>query len=325
MKGVSVRYISEDAVRELLSIEEALTLIDRIYRDHGDGRAFLSHPSALQLKAAGTPSFFRVKGAYVASLGAAGFRLQGLGASSPKGLCYLCDPQTSLPFAIVDETWQYAMRSGLTAAVAARYLARSNSERVAIFGAGALAPYALIGLKRFFPLRTVRVYSKRKESRVRFSKEMERTLAIEVIAADSPKEATAASDIIVTVTTADEPLVRAEDLRSGALVCAMGRAQEVDSNGLDWAVKFVVDDLNFCLVSGNVWAWIKKGFKSEEEIRSRIWSEIGDIVARKKPGREKGTENILAVIQGMASCDIGLSKYVFDKAVEKGIGTLWEL
>ena len=74
-----------------------------------------------------------------------------------------------------------------------------------------------------------------------------------------------------------------------------------------------------------MWSWIEKGFKSEEEIRARVWSEIGAIVARKKAGREKETENILAVIQGMASCDIGLSKYVFDRAVEKGIGTVWEL
>jgi alanine dehydrogenase len=323
MKGVSVRFIPEDAVRELLNVEEALTLIDRIYRDHGEGRAFLSDPPSLQMKAVGTPSSFRVKGAYVASLGAAGFRLIGMGASSPKGLCYLCDPETSLPFAIIDETWQYVMRSGLTAAVAARYLARSDSKNVGIFGSGALAPYALIGLKKSFPLRQVRVYSKRKESRVRFSEEMERTLAIEVVPVDTPKEAAAASDIVVTVTTADEPLVRAEDLQPGALVCAMGRAQEMDPNVLDWADKFIVDDLNFSLVSGNLWAWIRKGLKSEEEIRDRVWSEIGDIVAGKKAGREKETEDILAVIGGMASCDIGLSKYVFDKAVERGIGTVW--
>jgi ornithine cyclodeaminase len=325
MKGIRIRYISNDIVREVLSIEEALTIIEEVYRDHGEGKASLSNPSSLDLETAGTGTFFKIKGAYISSLYVAGFRLLGMGTSSPLGLCYLCDPNTSLPMAIIDESWQYLVRSGLTAAVVAKYLARPDSKILGLLGCGKIAPYTLFGLKKFFTLHQVRVNSQRRESRVKFSKEMEKTLGIEVIPVDSPQEAVTDADIVVTLTNADRPLVLSNWLRRGAFVCSLGEGQELHPNVLDWADKFVVDDFNFCLVLGDIAAWVKRGLKKEEEVRRRVWSEIGEIVAGKKAGRETKDESILGIIQGMASCDIAIAKYVLDKAIQRGEGIHWDL
>jgi ornithine cyclodeaminase/alanine dehydrogenase-like protein (mu-crystallin family) len=325
MKEIAVRYLSDELVRELLPVEEALKIIEGIYEDHGTGKAVLSTPSALDLKTSNTGALFKIKGAYVASSQTAGFRLIGLTTSYVLGLCYLCHPETSLPIGVVNESWLYLLRSGLSAAVAAKHLANPDSNTLGLLGCGKVAPFALEGLKRFFPLRRVRVHSRSGPSRIKFAREMEKKVGVKIVPVDSPREAMKEADIVITLTGADEPLVRPEWLEPGSFICSMGDRQELDPAVLDWADKLVVDDFNFCLVLGDIAAWIRKGLRREEEVRGRIWADMGEVVARKKPGRETRNEKILGIMQGMASCDIALAKYVFDKAVEHQAGTIWNL
>jgi len=319
MSQIKMRYLTNEMVRELLSVPEALKIIEEVYRDHGKGKAILSSPSSLGLKALSAGASFKIKGAYVETPGAAGFRLLGTGTSH-RGFCYLCDPKTSVPIGMVDESWQYLLRTGITAAISAKYLARPDSRILGLLGCGGIATPAMMGLKEIFPLRLVQVASRRKDSRERFAREMEETLGLNVIPVNSPREAVENSDIIVTITDADESLVSPDWLKQGAFVCSMGSGQELDPCLLDWADKFVVDDFEFCLVLGDVSAWVRKGLRSVEEIRTRLWAGIGDVVAGNKPGRTSENENILSIIQGMASCDIALAKHVLDKAKQKGVG-----
>jgi ornithine cyclodeaminase len=180
-----------------------------------------------------------------------------------------------------------------------------------------------MGLRHYFLIHQVRVHSKRRESRDRFSKEMKETLGLDVVAVDSPQKAVTDAEIVVTLTNADEPLIKPEWINSGTLVCSLGEAQELDDRFLEWADKMVVDDFDFCTVIGDIAAWIRKGLRTKDEIRKKVWAEIGEIAAGKKQGRANEAEKILAVIQGMASSDIALSKYVFDKALRAGIATEW--
>jgi alanine dehydrogenase len=325
MKGLKIPFISETRVRELLSIDEALAVIEGVYRDHGIGEAFLSEPASLDLRNPDQGSFFKMKGACLQSHQIVGFRLFGKGRSASLGLCYLYDPVTAMPKAVIDESWLYLVRSGLTAAVAARYLARLDSRKVGLLGCGKIVPYVLMGLRNYFPLDKIWVNSKRKESRVAFSGRMEKEIRIEVIPVDSPREAVAEAGIVITSTNADEPILRPEWVQTGAFVCALGESEEIHHTFLDWASKLVVDDFSYCMVLGNISAWVKKRLREEAEIRAQVWAEIGEVVAGKKAGRETEGENILAVIQGMASCDIGLANYVLEKAIQKGVDTCWEL
>ena len=122
-----LHYVSNDTVQKLLTISEVLAVIEQVYADRGKGTASLSVPSSLGLSIPGGKAGFKIKGAYVASQKVAGFRLIGFSQGVPRGFCYLCDPDTSHPIGIVDERWQYLARSGLTAAVTARFLARPTN------------------------------------------------------------------------------------------------------------------------------------------------------------------------------------------------------
>jgi alanine dehydrogenase len=316
-------YISNETVQKLLTISEALTVIDEVYRDHGEGSTFLSAPSSLGLNTPEPKVKFKIKGAYVASQRVAGFRLIGFSQEPPRGVCYLCDPETSLPFALVDERWQYLVRSGLTAVVTARHLARRDSNVLAMLGCGGIAPFALTGFRDCFPLQQVSVHSKRRESRARFAREMKEKLGLNVRAVDTPQEAVANADIIVTLTNADEPLIRPEWVKSGAFVCSLGEAQELDDRFLDWADRLIIDDFDFCTVLGDIAAWIRKGLRGKDEILKKVSAGIGEIAAGKKPGRTNPSENIVAIIQGMASSDIALANYVFKKALQEGMAAEW--
>src|SRR5260370_22086656 len=98
----------------------------------------------------------------------------------------------------MDCTWITAQRTGAATAVAARYLARSESSSVGILGCGVQGRSNLEALKVLFPLKKVYAYDKHADRAVRYAQEMSRHLGIEVVPVSDAKQAVVASDMVVT-------------------------------------------------------------------------------------------------------------------------------
>lgn len=314
-------YISDELVRAHLSVAEAINVVKGVYRAHGQGGAWLSDPSAQFLReGAHQLSSYKIKGASLPSEGVAGFRLIG-NAPSFAGdkeqwtyrYCYLADPYTARPLAIIDEYYQSALRTGVTGAVALSLLGKRDSRIVGLIGAGTIARYLLEALSHFFSLAEIRVHSRSKVSQDSFAKEMESLLNIRVEPVQSSEPAVRGADLVATITDADAVLVQEGWLSDGATLCSMGNNQELDSRVLYEVDKFFVDELSFCKMVGDVHAWISKGYLRESEIVERLHGTIAEVMTGNKRGRESDREKVLAIVQGMASCDLALAGYVYQK------------
>ena len=241
-------YISDELVRRHLSVSEVINIVRDVYRSHGRGEAWLSEPSALFLReGTNRASSYKIKGASIPSKGITGFRLIG---NTPKAgdeepwtyrYCYLIDPRTARPLAIIDEYYQSALRTGVTGAVALSLFGNKDSKTVGIIGAGNIARYLLDALNHLFSLTEIKVYSRSKASQEPFVREMESLLDVRVTAVDSAESVVKGADLVITITDADTALVSSGWLARGATLCSMGNNQELDPKIVYDVDKFIVD------------------------------------------------------------------------------------
>lgn len=133
-------YITSDLIRKYISIEDVIKIVEEVYRAHGKGEAYLSDPPGMFLKRReGQLVSFKVKGASVPSQKVAGLRLLGFTPNKDKtgetmtyGYSYLIDPNTAAPLALINESEQYLIRTGATAAINLYYLGKKDSKIVAL-------------------------------------------------------------------------------------------------------------------------------------------------------------------------------------------------
>jgi ornithine cyclodeaminase len=250
------------------------------------------------------------------SLGVAGARL----ATPGHYYCWVVDFETGEPLGLVNETWLARRRTATTAAIAARWLAHPQSKVAALFGTGQIGDEIYATLSHVFNLDEFRVVARRFENAESYAKRNATTKGSPIRPVDSPQEAIDGADIVITMTTADEPFIESGWLKQGALLCSMGGVPEVHFDVLAEADRLVIDDLSYALDQGDLHEWIKGGHITEAQIVERIDADIGEIAIGAKPGRQHEDERILAMIQGMAVGDLAMAKLVLDKAVAAGLG-----
>jgi len=120
--------------------------------------------------------------------------------------------------AIMNDGFIQHMRVGATAALGARYLARSNAEIVGIIGSGGMAQSFALGLAAVRKLRKIKTYSPNEEHLKAYCREMSEKIGVEVAPVKSAQEAVSGSDIIATCTNSMEPVVEGRWLEPGMFV-----------------------------------------------------------------------------------------------------------
>ena len=314
-----MRILDLAQTRGLFSPAEAYRAIEDAYRGYGVHGRVLSEPSSTLLRspAAGQLTF-RFKGAVLPDAGVAGVRLQSGGRS----FLYVADARTSEPIGLVDEKWLYRHRTAMTAAVAAKFLARPGAKVVGLVGTGPIGDEMFGALCHALDVAEFRVAARRPESAAAYAARHGAGGRLKPRAVASPEEAIKGADVAVTITTAKEAFVKPGWLAPGALLLSMGGCPEVEFGVLAECGRVIVDDLDFALMQGDFASWVAAGRITREQVTKRVDANIGEVVAGKKPGRTDPGERILAVIQGMAVCDLALAKLALDKAAALGRGAV---
>jgi ornithine cyclodeaminase/alanine dehydrogenase-like protein (mu-crystallin family) len=138
-------------------------------------------------------------------------------------------------------------------------------------------------------------------------------------AAESHREA-AAQDVVVTVTTSRDPVLRGEWLREGALVCAVGAndpsARELDNVVLERASFVCCDSREQAqLESGDLIEPVERGVLDWLEVH-----ELHEVVAGEVPGRQADEDIVLFKSNGIAAWDVAAGARVIERARELGVG-----
>lgn len=324
---IDVLVLSVSEVRSVLSMDKAIDLVELAFREKGLGRAQM--PPKTYLFFNKYNGDLRVMPAYLENLNVAGVKVVNVHPLNPvkhglptvMAIVAIVDPETGRPLSIMDGTWLTCVRTAAAAAVATKYLARSDSKTLGIVGAGALAPFHIDALSRVLRVESLLIYDLDRGRAERTAVEAQERLGVRAIAVSSPREAVEGVDVLTTLTPSRKPVVLNEWITGGIHINAMGAdapgKEELDPLILKRA-KIVVDDFEQAVHSGEVNVPISSGFID----RSCIYAELGEIVAGLKKGRESSDEVTVFDSTGLAIQDVVVASYVYSEAVKRGLGKI---
>jgi alanine dehydrogenase len=271
---------------------------------------------------------FNVLRGYIRGLNVAGVKVVGdfvnnyqVGFPSELAVLNLFDPNTGAVKAIVDASSITDMRTGAMTAIGAKYLARKNSRILGHIGARGTAYWNVRLLDHLFHFEEIRVHSRRPDSRESFGRRLEKDLGKPVRVVDNWQDCVVGADIVIEAARLPEPapLLKTEWIKKTALVVPYGTMSAVEITLTDIMDKVVVDDWGQCrkgLPFGALRRHVDEGKLNENNLHA----ELGEIVARVKPGRENNQETILFWHRGLSTSDIALGCALLDKAERQGIG-----
>jgi ornithine cyclodeaminase len=332
MPEIEFLYLTQADVRATgVSMQMALDAAEDAFRLHHQGKTIMPHKAVLDMgerergRSNAMPAY--VAGDYEAFgiKWLAGFpnnpRLHGLPRAT--GFYILNDSETGIPLAIMDCTLLSAMRTGAVTGVGAKYMAREGSETVAMIGTGVQARTQLEALKVALPgLAECRAFDIRQDSAEVYAAEMSERLAMNVTAAPSAEVAVRDADIVVTVTVADEPIVKEAWMTSGSLFAAVGSYQEQEFAVVQNSDRVVVDSMEAVVHRGTpvIALMAESGMIALEDVQ-----ELGAIVSGDSPGRESADERVFFAPIGMGITDLCLCSKVHKLAQHNGIGRSLQL
>lgn len=227
--------------------------------------------------------------------------------------------KTGFPVAFMEGTLCSNLRTAAVGAVAAKYLAKKDSRTIGFIGAGEQAKSHLMTMMAVCPgIRECRISSRTQESERKFVEQMEKFYPqVEFVCCNTSYEkAVVDADIIVTAISGQEPLLKAAWVKDGAFYCHVAGLED-EFAVAQKANKIVVDDWN---VVKHRTQTISQMYQQGLLTDGDIYSDLIDIIAGRKPGRENDKEFIYFNSVGLSFLDIALSTSMYRRVVEKGLG-----
>jgi ornithine cyclodeaminase/alanine dehydrogenase-like protein (mu-crystallin family) len=206
------------------------------------------------------------------------------------------------------------MRTGAASGVAARYLARRGGTSLGVIGCGWQAASQIASIREAMPsIERVVVYCRHEDRLAAFCREHG------CEPAESHRGA-ADHDIVVTVTTSKDPVLRGEWLLPGALVCAVGandpRRRELDNAVLERAAFVCCDSREDSMKeSGDLIEPVEQGILDWLEVH-----ELQEVVAGEVQGRASDEDIVVFKSNGLAAWDLAAGARVVELARERGVG-----
>lgn len=326
MKPVGTLLLTRHDVAALLSIEESIAAVERVFKLYGEGKT--QPPGILGLHA--RDGGFHIKAglleldrSYFAAKVNANFpqNVKQFGLPLIQGVIVLCDGENGYPLALMDSIEITIQRTGAATAAAAKHLARSDSKLATICGCGNQGRISLQALARVFSLERAFAYDLDAARAQKFASELSEELRIEIEAVQDLGQAVKRSDICITCTPATQFFLKQEYVAPGTFVAAVG-ADSPEKQELEPALlsenKLVVDILEQCASIGELHHALAAGLTTKQDVHA----ELGDVIAGTRPGRTSSNEIIIFDSTGMALQDVIAAAAVYEKAVSKGVGTL---
>jgi ornithine cyclodeaminase/alanine dehydrogenase len=319
-----ILYLSKaDVIATGVTMKEIIDALETAFREHAEGRVEMPPKPGVHTR---PDAFIHAMPAYIPALKSAGIKwVSGYPENLKRGLPYITgliilnDDETGLPLAVMDCTWITGMRTGAATAIAAKYLARPESESVGILGCGVQGRTNLEALTVLFPIKRVVAYDVSPDAAERYAREMRERFGVQVTIAKQPREAVDGMDIVVTagpILKQPHATIKAGWLNEGAFASLVDFDSYWDGAAMREASKFCTDDVP------QLEYYRSLGYFQNIP---PIYASVGELVAGKKRGRENARERTMTCNLGLAMDDMATAPIVYKRAVERGIGTWLEL
>ena len=304
-------YLREADVEELLSPAEAVEVVEGCFARTARGAVELEPRRRLGLEG----GRLHLMAASDLELRRAGVKTYSGFAEGARFVVALFSGDSPDLLALIEADRLGQLRTGAASAVAARHLAATDARSLGLIGTGwqaesqlACMRAALSGIER------VVAYSRNAERLEDFC----RRFGCE--AGEYNRDA-AEQDVVVTITSSRDPVLRGEWLRPGALVCAAGanrlEARELDNAVLERATFVCCDSLEQArLEAGDLVEPVESGVLDWLEVH-----ELAEVVGGEISGRQSDDDLVVFKSLGIASEDVAAAAFVYERAAERGVGT----
>ena len=258
---------------------------------------------------------FAVMSAVDDELGLAGLKSYTWLPGGTPFVVVLFDTEKAELAAVIEADKMGQLRTGAASGVAAKHLAKPDAKTLGIIGCGWQAESQVACIREAVPsIERVVAYCRTEKRLDAFCKK------VGAEAGESHRDP-AEQDIVVTVTTSQDPVLRGEWLKPGALVCAVGanvpRARELDNAVLERAVFVCCDSIEQCKAeAGDLIEPVDRGVLDWLEVH-----ELHEVVSGELAGRSSPDDIVLFKSTGLAAWDVAIGASAIELARKKKAGT----
>ncbi len=309
-------YLTEQDVTNLLTMQDALEAVEIAFKAQATGDA--TNESRRRVRA-NNAILMTMSGA-IASLNVFGLKAYSVARGKARFHVSLYDTTTGELLALIEADKLGQMRTGAASGIATKYLARDNAKTVGIYGTGWQAQSQLAAVCAVRNIERVKVYSRSEEKRNQFSATMSQELGIANITPVAEPEAAADADVLITITSSREPVLKGAWIQAGTHINAAGGnsilRSEVDDEAIKRANFIAVDSKDQArLEAGELVFPIEKGLLTWERVQEVCHVVNGDVQGRKNP-----QDITLFKSLGLAIEDVATAALIYRKAVAQKIG-----
>lgn len=302
-------YLTNDDVRKLLTINEAVDVLDDLFKQ--EARGLVENVPRVRRKFEGGGSATLMGGSVLGSK-AYGVRSQPIAT--------LFNTDTGDVDAIIDPRAVAWIRTGAASGLATKYMAKVDASTLGVVGTGRQAVTQLEAICAVRPIKLIKTFSRSQEKREQFAKQMSDSLGVEVVPVASPDECLVGADVVVAITSSYTPVFDGSLLEPGTHVNAAGAnnyaKREIDDATITRSAVVAVDNLQQARTEcGELMSAADRGvFRWGQAV------ELHQVVGGEVNGRPSADAITLFESQGIGIEDVACYAYVVKKAREQGIG-----
>jgi ornithine cyclodeaminase/alanine dehydrogenase-like protein (mu-crystallin family) len=286
-------------------------------------------PLRVIIRPGAAPGLIGVMPAYQAAGGPAAYGLKALvitpgnpaaGLDAHQGIVLVSDGSTGVPLAVLNASALTEIRTAAVSVLATDLLARPGAGDLAVIGTGVQARAHIRAFSQTRALLRVRVAGRDPGRAAAFAAGLQPEIAVPVTACPTAAAAVEGADIIVTATSAGEPVLRRPWIAAGAHVNAVGAclpaARELDGATIAAAELFCDSRAGLASEAGDYLLAVADGLAGPEVIRG----ELGEVLAGTVPGRTSDEQITVFESLGLAVEDLAAALRVCELAAAAGAG-----
>ena len=247
---------------------------------------------------------------------ASGFpKNEKLNISNGQGMILLFDQKTGTPLiTLLDDAILTDIRTAIAGQICAEMFT-NKIESIGVIGTGRQARLQVIYLKNITNCRTVNVWGRSKKKSQKYKDDLLK-FGFEVRVSKSVKELAEKSNLIITTTSSEKPILHENDIKLGTHITAVGAdtafKRELDISILNRADLIIADSISQCKVRGEISHALLKNIISSDEI-----IELGSILSGKRQGRTSKDQISVVDLTGVAVQDLQIAKAIYEKYLKE--------
>jgi len=323
-----IRILTEAELRSQIQLDlDAIECVERAF--HALATRAVIMPPIMRLDIIENNGEIDVKTAYIPGVDSLAIKISpgffdnpNLGLPSVNGLMVLFSTRTGMVEALLlDNGYLTDIRTAAAGAVAAKYLARADSRRAAILGAGSQAGLQLEALTLVRDIDSATLWARDFDKAQSRARELSARLDIEITANPDVAGAVRGADIIVTTTPSTGVILKSEHIISGQHITAMGsdseHKQEIDPVIIAGKAQYFCDRLSQVRVLGELHHAIEKQLVQS----AAEFPELGQVIAQQVNGRQYYDDTTLCDLTGTGIQDTAIATLAYQRCQQHQAGT----